>query len=649
MLWFLPAILLPVIIHLLSKRKARRVDFSSLRFLRALEQDALKTFNIKQLILLILRTLIVLLLVLAFARPTIQKGAGFRLATRPQTLTLVVIDNTASTRTAMAAAQYQTWIKDFQKMSSQQSDLFFLGLGDSVLTQKPEEIGPTWFAPAIKNVARFAREHLPLDDYARRECILITDGQFSTTLTDSLSPEWWTAVLKFENVPDQGLTAIHFPQYGFQPGDEYPLRVQAMTNESGLSDEAVELWINDRRVNQILLTSPNKSQENFVLKGLVEGRLSQEGTLKLSPDANSYNDSRYYVIQPGGKVHVGVLAQSQQPNIWEILKTLLSEQAYNIEFEIADVNNPDALALSKLKTLIWDTQVGLSSHQLDRLRQFMLDGGQIILVGAVNQAVASAFEIPRTSRGETETDGFPLNVTRLATTVFPDLPLRATLDNGRLTVKKRFLADEPLMKKSQTWLAFADELPLLDMMNFGKGRLVRMNTTFDPDDSNWPVLGIFPALLVKIIHLAVPEMDMALFNRNVGDHLFFPRLVRLGTDPYQVQLPGSQSQYIQPDSAGRIIFTESIQPGFYRLFRGAQRLSSIAVNIDPREAQPQSLTIDTTQLTQFHMVLSGEADLTQQILANRQGTPLWPWILLLALVIYFAENLIARIPRGWRQ
>ncbi|HCW75200.1 MAG TPA: hypothetical protein DHU63_01530, partial [Candidatus Marinimicrobia bacterium] len=139
MLWFLPAILLPVIIHLLSKRKARRVDFSSLRFLRALEQDALKTFNIKQLILLILRTLIVLLLVLAFARPTIQKGAGFRLATRPQTLTLVVIDNTASTRTAMAAAQYQTWIKDFQKMSSQQSDLFFLGLGDSVLTQKPEE------------------------------------------------------------------------------------------------------------------------------------------------------------------------------------------------------------------------------------------------------------------------------------------------------------------------------------------------------------------------------------------------------------------------------------------------------------------------------------------------------------------------------
>jgi len=49
------------------------------------------------------------------------------------------------------------------------------------------------------------------------------------------------------------------------------------------------------------------------------------------------------------------------------------------------------------------------------------------------------------------------------------------------------------------------------------------------------------------------------------------------------------------------------------------------------------------------MALSGEADLTQQILANRQGTPLWPWILLLALVIYFAENLIARIPRGWRQ
>lgn len=647
-LWFLPAVLLPVIIHLLSKRKAKRVDFSSLRFLKALEQDALKTFNLKQLILLILRTLIVLLLILAFARPTIQNGVGFQLATRPQTLTLVVVDNTASTRMAIVSERFQNWIKDFQNLSSQQSDLFFLGLGDSILTQNPTEIEPTWSAPIVKNIARFARQHLPLDDYARRECIFLTDKQFSNTLTDSLVPDWWTAVLTLENVADQGITAIHFPQYGFQPGDEYSVQAQVATNESGLDDESVELWINDRRVNQILLNSPNKTLENFELKGLVEGRRVQEGILKLLPDANPYNDSRYYVIQPGSKVQVGVLAQMQQPDIWEILRTVLSKQMYNIEFEIAQPNHLDALELSKLKTLIWDTNVTVSSYQLERFRQFVMDGHQIILIGSVNQTVATALEMPRTSRSESEIYGFPVHLTRTGASLFQDLPLKTTLDNGRLTIKKRFILDEPLKKKSQTLLSYADDLPLLSQMVLGKGRLVWMNTTLDPNDSNWPVLGIFPPMLVKIIHLAVPEMEMDSYNRIVGDPLQFPRLERFGIDPYQVQLPGGQSQYIQPDSAGRMIFSESVQPGFYRLFQGAQQLSSVAVNVDSREAQPQSQTVDSSRLTPFKVVLSGDQDLTQQVLENRQGTPLWLWLLLLALVIYFAENLIARIPRGWR-
>lgn len=651
-LWFLPAVLLPIIIHLLSKRKATRVDFSSLRFLKALEQDALKTFNIKQLILLILRTLLVLFLILAFARPTIQKGVGFQLATRPQTLTLVVVDNTASTRTILNSDRFQDWIKDLSALSTQQSDLYFLGLGDSVLSKAANDIEPTWSGPVVENIAQFAADHLPTDAYARRECILITDGQITNTALDSLMP-WWTAVLLFPGEPDQGITSITFPGHVFQPGDEYPIRAQVFTNKAGMEDEPVELWINDRRMNQILLNTTNRDHENFELKGLIEGRKSQEGILKLSPDANPYNDSRYFVIQPGNQIQVGVVTPAQQPNIWEILKTVLAQQAYNIGIDIADVNNLDALELARVKTIIWDTNIAVSSYQLERFRQFVTDGNQMIMVGAINPTISRAFDIPKSTKTETDSYGYPIHLTRNGASVFQEIPLNATIENGRLVVKKRFISDTPLKKSSKVWLAFADETPLLSVTRHGLGQIVWLNTTLNPTDSNWPVLGVFPAMLVKMIYMAVPELDVNSFNRVVGESLRFPRLEHFGTEPLQIQIPGGQSQFIQPDSTGNLVFSEASQPGFYRLFQGAQQLSSIAVNVDSREAQPQSLTPGESFLGRFNLNLNlnlaGDQDLTQQILANRQGIPLWPWLLLLALVVFFCENLVARIPRGWRQ
>lgn len=66
----------PLIIHLLNRQKVRTVQFSSLRFLRDLQKTKMRRLKLRQALLLIIRTLIVVFLVLAFARPTI-KGDAF--------------------------------------------------------------------------------------------------------------------------------------------------------------------------------------------------------------------------------------------------------------------------------------------------------------------------------------------------------------------------------------------------------------------------------------------------------------------------------------------------------------------------------------------------------------------------------------------
>lgn len=646
-LWFLPVILLPIIIHLLSKRKARRVDFSSLRFLKILEQNALKTFNIKQLILLILRTLIILFVILAFAQPTLQEGTGFQLATRPQTLMVIAVDNTASMRAELQKPDFSRQLESLATLTEHQTDVWFLGLGDSVLTQRTDEIEPTWSAPVIENIAAYLERHLPVADYARREILVLSDGQLAFGITDSLTPDWWRGVLQVPVEPDRGIIDLTLPERVFQPGDEYVVRAEVATNGEPFSDDPVELWMNTKRLNQILLNTTNRTSTALEMKGLVEGRQSQEGQLSLTPDGNPYNDVRYYVLQPGEKVRVGVIALPRQPNIWNILKSALAQQTYHIELEMADVNHLDGLVLTQLKSLIWETSVTLSGYQLSRIRRFVENGGQLIVIGAVEPKIADALNMPRTIQSESNEYGFPVRITSRGQRVFADVPLQSSLESRRLMAKKRFVT-ERAFPGGEDWLVYEDDSPLLSMTTVSDGRLVWFNTTFAPDGSNWPILGVFPAMLVRIIHGALPGLDVAGYNRVVGQPLVFASATLLGGEPLQVQLPNGQSQFIQPDSLGRLILPDAQEPGFYRLFQGARQLAAIAVNVASQEALPVNADSDGNFQERFDVTLDGEQDLAEQVLAHRQGVPLWPWFLLFALLLFIIETFVARIPRGWR-
>src|SRR4051812_45545057 len=61
--------LLPVIIHLLTRDRVRKVEFSTLRFFAQNSQRVLRRKRYQEMILLAMRMLVCALLGLAFARP----------------------------------------------------------------------------------------------------------------------------------------------------------------------------------------------------------------------------------------------------------------------------------------------------------------------------------------------------------------------------------------------------------------------------------------------------------------------------------------------------------------------------------------------------------------------------------------------------
>ena len=92
---------LPIILHLLSRQRLKKVQFSSLMLLMRLEKSQMRRLRLRQLLLLILRTLAVLTLVFAFARPLIRDQSAPLFDT--QTAALIIMDGSASMGTTTAA------------------------------------------------------------------------------------------------------------------------------------------------------------------------------------------------------------------------------------------------------------------------------------------------------------------------------------------------------------------------------------------------------------------------------------------------------------------------------------------------------------------------------------------------------------------
>ena len=86
---------IPLIIHLWNRRRVVTIDFSSLMFLMAAHRENARRFQLRQLLILLLRMAIVALIALALARPFLTLGLPVA-SVRAKTDLVIVLDNSYS-------------------------------------------------------------------------------------------------------------------------------------------------------------------------------------------------------------------------------------------------------------------------------------------------------------------------------------------------------------------------------------------------------------------------------------------------------------------------------------------------------------------------------------------------------------------------
>src|SRR5436190_6570160 len=95
------AILLPILIHLLNRRKFRVVDWAAMEFLLDADKRNRRRIRLEHLILLLLRCLAVLLIGLLLARPFLPTSVTAGLIDAAQFERIVLLDDSLSMQTRL--------------------------------------------------------------------------------------------------------------------------------------------------------------------------------------------------------------------------------------------------------------------------------------------------------------------------------------------------------------------------------------------------------------------------------------------------------------------------------------------------------------------------------------------------------------------
>lgn len=196
LLFGLSAVAVPIIIHLLNRRRFQKVVWAAMRFLKVSVEQNQRRMRIEDLILLVLRCLLLILLALALARPAILSNATDLLG-QSKVTGVVILDNSSSmgmsdgTQTRFdkareaAEAVLDTMPAGSATAVMLASDIvravipeptFDFNLARKIIREAPLSDRATDLGPAVERAVDLLRGRSMA---LRREIFLITDGQAS--------------------------------------------------------------------------------------------------------------------------------------------------------------------------------------------------------------------------------------------------------------------------------------------------------------------------------------------------------------------------------------------------------------------------------------------------------------------------------------
>ncbi|MBN1212832.1 MAG: BatA domain-containing protein [candidate division Zixibacteria bacterium] len=669
------AALIPLIIHLLSRRRVKVVEFSSLRYLKAMQRRQVRRLKIRQWLLLLLRMLIILAAVMAFARPTTKSDL---VGSHAAVSAVVLFDNSASMNRFVAdgnlfeIARQRT--KELLETFGQSDRVSLIPLGN--LTGAGEEIAFGSAAVALKKLdllkINFTRAELEtalelaveLLSGARnlnREIYLVTDRQKKSlpekTLLKDFAAEVYFVDLPLEENDNCGLTAIDFGGQLIQPG--YNFDLAATVKNYGLEikkDILASLFIDGKRVSQTDFEIDAESETEVRFTQAVSRTGFHSGWVEIADD-KYMPDNRYYfsfniperfnllVINgdyAGPYMALALVPDNTLGRFWSV-KEARPEDLSGVNFDDYDV-------------IFLAGAPELNATYTNRLKSFVRRGKALLV----------------TYGGGTNIDYFNNNWTNVTGVVYREPAQKVFSRAGYYTLQSiemnhpifsvyGFEENKPpeikfytlpklsLQDNVRTLIRFSGDRPALVETVFGSGKVLTFTGPMAPEYSDFTGHAFFVPFVSRVAEYLASDLsslDLRLYTGNrITRSLSLP-----GSIAYPVELitPDSSRYNIPPEEdQGALVVkvAPTDLPGIYSIRYQGREIDRFAVNIDPAENDLTAADRDRFAAALGvgdYRNLQDDRELASVISEFRYGRELWQLFLWLAVIFVILEIILAR-------
>ncbi len=650
---------LPILIHLLGRRRLKKQPFSTLEFLRRLQTKRMRKLRLKQILLLILRTLAVLALAAAFLRPALQT-AGF--AGAGSSATVIVADLSAS----MSARHGETIPID---RANEITQAIWRAGGEVGLVVADEAsdrdiaireaIGepPRWlreletdgraaqFAPALHRAARFLDE----SNAASKEIILLSD--FVGQAPDSL-PELpdditlWKLPLTDDPVPNVAVTGMRLGDVMLRPGATGTMEVEV--SQFGGDDPLpvlVTVTLDGRVVAEGEITVPRDGsvEQTYTFRVLENGQHSGRVELDLN-DALYADNIRHFVLTVPGER--SILLVGDDFSALRYAELALNPEGKSTVFDVSVRPGPlrNVARLDEFDAIIYTGAISPMPADARRLKQFTDAGGGLWLVLGDNADLAawSRTILPEFGFGGLVEGG--VRGVRTWETLNRDHPALTGLLEGEGRYDKPRVARVYTVAAgsgAEVLVRLNDGTPFLIERSAGSARIWLTPSAMDTEWTDWPVSGVFaPMLQQGVLWLSGAQPQAR--DIMCGEPILWPVPEGSGQSSGEVIAPEDQRVAAEPAFRGgrQVWITGATSwPGHYELQLDEQTINLAAANVSPQE---YDLSPNPDAWPGEELRIAENETLADALTEARVGRELTPWLLLIALLALIVETLVAR-------
>lgn len=600
------ALAIPILVHLKRRERRTAQPFPSLMFVRRIPHKSFRRRTLRNLVLFAARSLALVLLSLAFARPFFPVKAGIESAPAGPRGLVIALDVSASMQYEgvfpRALAEAERAVREL-KASDAVGLLFFADQVQGVVPPSTDHdrtltalrrarpgAHSTRFAPALQ----LAGEWLSSLQTARRDVVLITDGQ-SRALAGAADvdlPSGVTVAVRSVAAPSPGnATIAEVAVESLREGERSLAIVTARLVHQGPASRtsAVTLEVAGRAVETRTVSLPASGAVAVTFNRAPLPAGVSRGRVLLARDDLADDDSFVFLFGAGGELRV--LLVDASPYVARALD-IGDHPAFEVLRRSSLVGSDMA---GRSLVVLGDLPPGaLSASASSALARFVLGGGGLLMTSPLASLRGDAVSLLPGAWGE--------NVSRLAdrgaSLGFVDLDHPALFvfkqargfdfSRARFLQYRRFRPD-PGAGNVRVLARFDDGREALIEAAVGAGRVVAFASPLDGLMSDLPVQPLFLPLLHELARYASAHQDAPLYHRVGGAFsLADGKAAGDGGRPATVVSPSGRKQNLAADTIG----IELDEAGFYEASGGGAPSSLIAVNIETTESDLTSMDQD---------------------------------------------------------